>query len=111
MAQIPGCDRPWSESKTFCLHWSGTRGRGMPVEMSQRMVSVELARGSGLTTKGEIGEDSSACSWRFDFWSLAIAMKSRTGGCPDSKALDSMCDSASATTLSRPLMWRILDVN
>ena len=62
MAQIPGCDRPWSESKTGCLHWSSTRGRGVPVEMSQKMVSVELARGSSLTTKGEIEEDSSACS-------------------------------------------------
>ena len=36
------------------------RGRWIPVETSQRIVSFELWIGIGFTTRGEVGEDSKA---------------------------------------------------
>ena len=54
------------------------------------------------TTSGEDGEDWSARTCGSVACALAIAVKSKTGGLPESKALVSLRESVSATTLSNP---------
>ena len=44
-------------------------------------------------------------------WVSAIAAKSTLGGCPVRRALVSIRERASATTLSIPRMWRMVEVN
>ena len=41
----------------MCRQGSGTRGRCVPVEVSQYSGSVELGRGTASTTRVEDGED------------------------------------------------------
>ena len=79
--------------------------------MSQKRVSLELASGIAFTTNGEDGDDCSARILGAVDWALAIAAKSMTGGGPESRAFVSMRESASATTLSEPLIWQMLEVN
>jgi len=35
VARVPACARPWKASKTAFLSTVGTRGRGLPVDVSQ----------------------------------------------------------------------------
>jgi len=41
-ALIPGCDKLCKELKTVCLNVSGTKGRGVPVDVSQRSWSEHM---------------------------------------------------------------------
>ena len=50
---MPGWESPCSESKTIRLQESGTRGRFVPVEVSQWRRLVELGRGTASTTRVE----------------------------------------------------------
>ena len=61
---------------------------------------MELGSGMASTTSGENGEDWGACTCVSVACALAIAAKSKIGGLPESKALVSICESVSATTLS-----------
>ena len=64
VALIPRCYSLCRELNSVRHHWSGMRGHWVPVETSQRMVSLELSVAMGFTTKGETGEDSRARIWR-----------------------------------------------
>ena len=54
---MPGCERPCRELKTVRRQESGTRGRCVPVETSQKRGSDELASVEDSTTRVDVGED------------------------------------------------------
>lgn len=58
VARMPGCESEWRDSKTARRNEFGTSGRAAPVEVSQRMVDSDIARGtaSSFSEEGE-GED------------------------------------------------------
>ena len=58
---------------------------------------------SGRRIAEEDGDDWSARICGSLVWALAIAERSTTGGCPETRALVSMRDRASATGLFSPL--------
>ncbi len=60
VARIPGWDKPCSESNTVHLHWRGTRGHCVPVEVLQRRCMSVGGSGIASTTKGDEGEDCNA---------------------------------------------------
>ena len=67
--------------------------------------------GIGSTLSEEDGEDWSARICGSLVWALAIAERSTTGGCPETRALVSMCNRGSATGLFSPLTCRMIEVN
>ena len=89
----------------------GMRGRWDPVDVSQRIVSSDKMTGIGSTLSEEDGEDWSARICRSIAWGLAMAEKLITGGCPETRALVSMRDRASATGLFSPSTCRMTEVN
>ena len=56
-ARIPGCDVLCRELKTVHLNISGTKGRGVPVDVSQRSGSVHM----GMGTLAKVRELSFVC--------------------------------------------------
>ena len=72
---------------------------------------MEFGSGRASTTRVEVSED-----WRERIcgsvaWVSAIAAKSTLGGCPVRRVLVSIWEKASATTLSIPHTWRMVEVN
>ena len=88
----------------------GTRGWWDPVDVSQRIVSSVIMTGIGSTLSEEDGEGWSARICGSIAWALAMAEKSITGGFPETRALVSMRDRASATGLFTPSTCRMRDV-
>ena len=99
---MPGCERPWRESNTVCLHAGGMRGRCLPVEVTQYRGTLELGRGIASTVREVEGDDWRARTCGLVAWACEMAAKSTVGGLPEMRALISIRDSASATTLSNP---------
>ena len=105
-ALIPGCDKECRLSNTARRIVEGTRGQGRPRQMSQRRVLLECGIGTCFSCK-EVEEVKKLLS--SSFWLCAAARASRsTGDCSNTKTF---WDSASATGLARPSMWRMSFVN
>ena len=60
VALFPGCESPCNQSKTVHRHCSGTRGRCDLMEMSRRIVLLELLTGTAFTASGAEGDDCRA---------------------------------------------------
>ena len=56
-AHIPGCKMLWRELKIVRLNVSGTKGRGVPVDVSQTSWSVHM----GMETLAKFSELSAGC--------------------------------------------------
>ena len=55
--RIPGCEMLWRELKIVRLNVSGTKGRGVPVDVSQTSWSVHM----GMETLAKFSELSAVC--------------------------------------------------
>ena len=66
---------------------------------------------TGSTTRVEDGDDCSERVWGSVTCDVAMAAKSTVGGWPERRALVSIRDRASATTLSGPRTCRMVEVN
>ena len=105
-ALIPGCDKECRLSNTARRIVEGTRGRGRPRETLQRRVLLECGIGTCFSCK-EVEEVKRLLRSSSRLWATARVSRS-TGDCSSTRTFR---DSAAATGLARPSMWRMSFVN
>ena len=110
VALAPGWDREWRSLNTARRNASGTKGRGVPVLMSQTRAAEDNRSGIVVSCRDK-EEDCSAWSSGSVACALAMASKS-TDGVPDPcRALTGARERASATELAFPLTCLMSVVN
>lgn len=102
---MPGCESEWRAAKTCLRKLEGTKGRGLPVDMSQRRFFWM----PGSVTHCNWREESEEDVISSDDWAVAISSKFMFGSAETDAT--SIRERASAVTLSAPEMCRRSVVN